>query len=102
MLFRSRHIERNAILLFMVSVEEIDIMKQYDILLAELEKYNPELLMKKRILAVTKADLADEEIIADICPKMPTDLPVVFISSFSKSGIKDLIHQLWKQLNVYA
>ena len=97
-----RHIERNAILLFMISVEEIQIMEQYDILLSELEKYNPELLLKKRILAITKADLADDEIIADLCPKMPTDLPVVFISSFTKSGIKDLISQLWKQLNTYG
>lgn len=97
-----RHIERNAILLFMISVEDIQIREQYDILLAELEKYNPDLLLKKRILAITKSDLANEEIIADMCPELPTDLPVIFISSFSKSGIKDLIGQLWKLLNLYA
>ncbi len=97
-----RHIERNAILLFMVSVEQINIREQYDILLSELEKYNPDLLMKKRILAITKADLADEEIISGICQNIPTDLPTVFISSFNKSGIKDLIRLLWEQLNSYA
>lgn len=97
-----RHIERNAILLFMVSAEEINIQEQYEILLAELEKYNPELLMKKRILAITKSDLADEEIIAEITPNLPKDLPTVFISSFTKSGINKLNGLLWKQLNAYA
>ncbi len=97
-----RHIERNAILLFMISVEEIQIMQQFNILLAELEKYNPELLLKKRVLAITKADLADDEIIAGLSTNMPTDLPIVFISSFTKFGIKDLISQLWKQLNAFG
>lgn len=97
-----RHIERNAILLFMVSAEEINIQEQYEILLAELEKYNPELLIKKRILAITKSDLADEEIIAEITPNLPKDLPTIFISSFTKSGINKLNGLLWKQLNAYA
>ncbi len=97
-----KHIEHNAILLFMVSAEEINIQEQYNILLKELEKYNPELLMKKRILAITKSDLADEEIIKEMKHYIPKDLPTIFISSFQKSGIPKLIDLLWEQLNVYA
>ncbi|MCU0447982.1 MAG: GTPase ObgE [Microscillaceae bacterium] len=91
-----RHIERNAILLFMVSAESADIQKDYQTLLHELEKYNPELLDKKRILAITKADLLDEELHQLIAQELQLDIPYLFISAVAQQGIqalKDLIMQ---------
>lgn len=93
-----RHIERNSVLLFMVSVEEDDIKKGYESLLAELREYNPELLTKDRVLAITKCDLIDKDLEAEIEPLLPKDIPHVFISSFSRDGLKELIDMLWKAL----
>jgi len=92
-----RHIERNSTLLFMVPVDSKDIRKEYLILLNELGQYNPELLDKTRVLAVTKADLADDEIIRDIKKDLP-EIPVVFISSHKKTGLEKLKQMLWEEL----
>lgn len=92
-----RHIERNSTLLFMVPVDSKDIRKEYLILLNELEQYNPELLDKTRVLAVTKADLADDEIIRDIKKDLP-EVPMVFISSHKKTGLEKLKQMLWEEL----
>lgn len=94
-----RHIERNSVLLFMVSAEENDIAKGYETLLHELEVYNPELLDKDRILAVTKCDLLDKELEAEIEPALPKGVPHVFISSISQEGLKELKDLLWKTLH---
>ena len=93
-----RHIERNSVLLFMVSAEEDDISAGYRTLLAELEEYNPELLDKERVLAVTKCDLIDKDIEAEIEPTLPEGIPHVFISSVSGEGLKELKDMLWSAL----
>ena len=94
-----RHIERNAILLFMVPADSDDIQQQYDILLSELEKYNPELLQKQRILAITKCDMLDEEMISQMRTHLPEGVKAVFISSLSGLGIQQLKDLLWEELN---
>lgn len=94
-----RHIERNAILLFMIPADASDIEQQYKILLNELEKYNPQLLDKKRILAITKADLLDEELITEMKNELPEDIPAVFISSITNAGISQLKDSIWGALN---
>ncbi|MBN1197796.1 MAG: GTPase ObgE [Bacteroidales bacterium] len=93
-----RHIERNSVLLLMIPVDCNDIRKEYRILLNELRLYNPELLDKPRLLALTKADLADEEIICELKKEIP-DLPYVFISSHKKTGLEKLKSLLWGELN---
>ena len=93
-----RHIERNSVLLFMVSVEEEDIAASYKTLLNELKQYNPELLTKQRILAITKCDLIDKDIEKEIRPHLPRKIPHVFISSITGEGIKELKDILWKTL----
>ena len=93
-----RHIERNSVLLFMIPVDSRDIGKEYEILLHELRMYNPELLDKPRILAITKSDLADEEIIRTLIPELP-EFPFVFISSHRKTGLQKLKGILWEELN---
>jgi len=93
-----RHIERNSLLLFMVPVDTKDILKEYQVLLHELEQYNPELLDKARCLAITKSDLADEEIIRELKNDLP-DIPYLFISAHKKRGLEKLKDLLWKQLN---
>lgn len=93
-----RHIERNSVLLFMVSCEEDDIASGYKTLLKELKLYNPELLTKQRVLAVTKCDLIDPDIEKEIEPKLPKRLPHVFISSASGEGLDKLKDLLWKAL----
>ena len=92
-----RHIERNSILLFMIPADTADIRKEYHILLHELEQYNPELLDKIRVLAITKADLADEEITAELKKDLPA-VPWVFISSHKKRGLTKLKQLLWEGL----
>ena len=94
-----RHIERNSLLLFMVPGDTDDIKKEYELLLNELEKFNPDMLQKHRVLAVTKCDLLDEELMEMIKETLPEDLPVVFISSVTGFGLNDLKDVLWKELN---
>ncbi len=94
-----RHIERNATLLFLIPADSNDIAKEYAILLKELEQYNPELLDKKRVLAISKSDMLDEELIAEIEPDLP-DIPHLFISSVAESNISELKDLLWKTLQV--
>ncbi len=93
-----RHIERNSILLFMVPADSDDIRNEFHILLSELEKYNPELLHKNRILAITKADLLDEELKEEIRQDLPEVLRL-FISSVTGEGIEQLKDWIWKELN---
>lgn len=93
-----RHIERNSVLLFMVSVEEDDIEKGYRTLLNELKQYNPELLTKQRVLAITKCDLIDKDIEKEILPHLPKKIPHVFISSSTGEGLDKLKNELWKAL----
>lgn len=93
-----RHIERNAVLLFMVPTDSEDIRKEYGILLSELEKYNPEMLGKERILAITKCDMLDEEMIEQMRSELPVDIPTVFISSVSGLGLQQLKDMLWEEL----
>ena len=94
-----RHIERNALLLFMVPADADDIRKEYEILLGELERYNPELMGKSRILAITKSDLLDEELTEALSADLPDDLPCRFISSVTGQGITELKDLLWQELN---
>lgn len=94
-----RHIERNALLLFMVPADAEDIEKEYNILLNELEQYNPEMLLKQRILAITKSDMLDEELTEAIRETLPDTPPHVFISSVSGKGIQELKDLIWKLLN---
>ncbi len=93
-----RHIERNSILLFMVAVDSENVREEYKILLSELEKYNPELLDKKRLLAVTKSDLLDAEMIAEMDEEIK-DIPHIFISSTTNYKIQELKDQIWSLLN---
>ena len=93
-----RHIERNSVLLFLVSVEEEDIAAAYKTLLQELKLYNPELLTKQRVLAITKCDLVDAEIEKMIKPHLPRKIPCVFISSSTGEGLQELKDTLWKAL----
>lgn len=93
-----RHIERNSALLFMVSVEEDDICAGYNTLLEELRLYNPELLLKERVLAVTKSDIIDDQIQREIEPSLPADIPHVFISSADGTGLDKLKDLLWQAL----
>jgi GTP-binding protein len=94
-----KHIERNSILLFMISVESNDIAREYQILLNELKTFNPELLTKQRLLAITKTDLIDEQMEAEIRATLPKDLPAVFISSITQKGITQLKDLIWQTLN---
>jgi len=94
-----RHIERNTNLLFLIPADTEDIYKEYQILLNELKKYNPELLDKKRILAVSKSDMLDEELKSEIKNTLPNDIPHIFISSFTGENLNQLKDLLWKELN---
>ena len=94
-----RHIERNSLLLFMVPGDTDDIKKEYEVLLNELRQFNPEMLDKHRVLAVTKSDLLDDELIDLLKDTLPQDLPVVFISSVTGMGLSELKDVLWKELN---
>ncbi len=94
-----RHIERNSILLFMVPADSSDIAKDYEILLGELQKYNPELLHKKRILAVSKSDMLDDELEEAMKKECPKGIPVLFISSVTGKNIQPLKDLIWKAIN---
>ena len=94
-----RHIERNSTLLFLVSADSKNIGEEYHILLNELKKHNPELLDKDRLLAISKSDLLDEELKVALLQEIPKDLPHIFISSLTKTGLTELKDLLWKMLN---
>ena len=94
-----RHIERNSVLLFMVSAEEKSIVESYRILLNELEMYNPELLDKDRVLAVTKCDILDRATEKKIIRTLPDDIPCILISSITGEGLQELKDELWATLN---
>lgn len=93
-----RHIERNAVLLFMVPADANDIRNEYEILLNELARFNPELMDKQRVLAISKSDLLDEELMAEIEKELPDDLPHVFISAVSGMGLTALKDILWRAI----
>lgn len=95
-----RHIERNSVLLFMVPCDsKKTIFEEYNILLNELERYNPELLHKKRVLAVTKIDMVDDNIIEELQQEIPKDIPVVFISAVAEKNMQQLKDLLWNAIN---
>jgi GTP-binding protein len=93
-----RHIERNSLLLFMIPADSDDIQKEYAVLLNELKQYNPELLHKERLLAITKSDMLDDELIQAIRKYLPA-IPTVFISSITQLGLNELKDLIWKSLN---
>lgn len=94
-----RHIERNSLLLFMVPADTDDIKREYEILLNELATFNPEMLDKQRVLAVTKCDLIDDELKEMLLPTLPEGVPCVFISAATGDGIQELKDTLWTSLN---
>ncbi|NER15139.1 GTPase ObgE [Leptobacterium flavescens] len=96
-----RHIERNSSLLFLIPADSNDIAKEYDILLNELKKYNPELLDKERLIAISKSDMLDDELKAEMKEELDKDLkiPYIFISSVAQQGIQELKDKLWNMLN---
>lgn len=94
-----RHIERNSLLLFMVPADSEDIKKEYEILSNELAKYNPDLVDKNRVLAITKSDLLDEELQEALTQNLPEELPCAFISSVAHIGLDELKDILWTELN---
>ena len=94
-----RHIERNSLLLFMVPGDTDDIRREYEVLLNELATFNPEMMDKQRILAITKSDMLDEELIQMLGEHLPEDVPHVFISSLTGQGIQELKDLLWVALN---
>ena len=94
-----RHIERNSLLLFMVPGDADDIRKEYEILLSELTQFNPEMLDKQRVLAITKSDMLDEELIQMLEQNLPENVSHVFISSLTGMGIQTLKDILWTELN---
>lgn len=93
-----RHIERNSILLFMIPADSDNIQKEYDVLLNELRQYNPELLNKERVLAITKSDMLDDEMKEQMKADIPA-IPYLFISSLAQQGLVELKDLLWKKLN---
>ncbi len=94
-----RHIERNSILLFMISADSKDITEEYNILLNELETYNPELADKQRILAITKSDMLDEELTQAIQDELNLEVETIFISSVTGQGIQELKDLIWNEIN---
>lgn len=94
-----RHIERNSTLLFMVPCDAKDIKKEYSILLNELKKYNPELLDKRRILAITKCDMMDQQMMDEMRADLPEGIPAVFISAVSMMNVDKLKDMIWEQIN---
>jgi GTP-binding protein len=94
-----RHIERNSALLFLIPADADDINKEYEILLNELKKHNPELLDKDRLLAISKSDMLDDELQAEIKAELPKGVDALFISSVAQKGLQELKDKLWKMLN---
>jgi len=93
-----RHIERNSVLLFMIPADSDDIKKEYKVLLKELKTYNPELVHKTRMLAITKSDMLDELMMKQMMKLLPKDLPVCFISAVAQTGLSELKDMVWKAL----
>ena len=93
-----KHIERNSLLLFMVPADAKEVAKEYDTLLDELKKFNAELLDKKRILAISKSDMLDEQMMNEMKRELPKDIPHIFISSITQTGINDLKDLIWQNL----
>lgn len=93
-----RHIERNAVLLFMVPADADDIAKEYEVLLEELRRFNPQLVDKQRVLAISKSDMLDDELKDEIEPTLPADIPHVFISAVTGEGLVELKDALWKAI----
>jgi len=94
-----RHIERNPVLLFLIPADSPDHLKEFNILKKELEEYNPELLDKEFVIAISKSDMLDEELQQAISNELPKDIPSVFISSITSKGLTELKDLLWKTLN---
>lgn len=94
-----RHIERNAVLLFMVPADSNDIKKDYEILLKELNEFNPELSDKGRVLAISKSDLIDDELREELIKELPEGVPTVFISAATGQGLTELKDLLWREIN---
>jgi len=94
-----RHIERNSVLLFLIPADSNDHAKEFEILLNELEQYNPELLDKKIIIAISKSDMLDDELKEAIAKTLPKDIPHLFISAVTNQGINTLKDVLWQALN---
>ncbi|MDF9831036.1 GTPase ObgE [Parabacteroides sp. PF5-6] len=94
-----RHIERNSLLLFMIPADSDDIRKEYEILHNELVKYNPDLLTKSRVLAITKSDMLDDELIDALTEELPEGIPYIFISAVAQTGLVALKDLLWRELN---
>jgi GTPase len=94
-----RHIERNSSLLFMISCDSKDIKAEYNILVSELQKYNPELLHKKRLLAITKCDMMDDEMIQQMKADLPGEITSIFISAVSGMNVDKLKDMIWEQIN---
>jgi GTPase len=97
-----RHIERNAVLLFLIPSDAKDIAKDYEILLDELNRYNPEMLQKQRLLVISKCDMLDEELKKELQvslkKSLPSNLPILYISSIAQQGLTELKDELWKML----
>ena len=94
-----RHIERNPVLLFMIPADSPNHKKEFDILVNELEQYNPELLHKQFVIAVTKSDMLDDELRKEIAAELPAEIPHIFISSITQQGLTELKDLLWQALN---
>ena len=94
-----RHIERNSVLLFLIPADSDNHKKEFDILVNELEQYNPELLNKQFIIAISKSDMLDDELKKEIAKELPADIPHLFISSITNKGLVELKDELWKVLN---
>lgn len=94
-----RHIERNAVLLFMVPADSDDIRKDYEILLNELREFNPELADKSRVLAISKSDMLDDELRDELARELPEGVPAVFISAVTGQGLTELKYLLWREIN---
>ncbi|MBS1681364.1 MAG: GTPase ObgE [Bacteroidetes bacterium] len=94
-----KHIERNSLLLFLIPADSKDIKTEFEILLNELKKYNPELLDKKRLLAISKSDMLDEELKLELTKELPENIPTAFISSITNQGLIELKDLIWKELH---
>ena len=97
-----RHIERNSTLLFLIPADADDIKKQYDILLDELRRYNPEMLDKDRLIAISKCDMLDDELQAEMKQELDKDfkdIPYLFFSAVAQKGLIELKDRLWEMLN---